>query len=53
MILRKRLGIIVQYKINFAPTLNYLIERLNAINGMNGAQYLACALPTTAKKLFY
>jgi hypothetical protein len=25
----------------------------NAINGMNGAQYLACALPTTAKKLFY
>jgi hypothetical protein len=25
----------------------------NAINGMNGAQYLACALPTTARKLFY
>ena len=25
----------------------------NAINGMNGAQYLVCALPTTAKKLFY
>ena len=25
----------------------------NAINGMNGAQYLECALPTTAKKLFY
>ena len=25
----------------------------NAINGMNGAQYLACALPTTAKKLFF
>ena len=24
----------------------------NAINGMNGAQYLECALPTTAKKLF-
>jgi len=25
----------------------------NAINGMNGAQYLICALPSTAKKLFY
>lgn len=25
----------------------------NAINGMNGAQYLACALPTTARKLFF
>jgi hypothetical protein len=25
----------------------------NAINGMNGAQYLECTLPTTAKKLFY
>ena len=25
----------------------------NAINGMNGAQYLECALPTTARKLFY
>ena len=25
----------------------------NAINGMNGAQYLECALPTTAKKLLY
>jgi hypothetical protein len=25
----------------------------NSINGMNGAQYLACALPTTARKLFY
>ena len=25
----------------------------NAINGMNGAQYLVCALPTTARKLFY
>ena len=25
----------------------------NAINGMNGAQYLECALPTTAKKLFF
>lgn len=25
----------------------------NAINGMNGAQYLACALPTTAKKLLF
>ena len=25
----------------------------NAINGMNGAQYLECVLPTTAKKLFY
>ncbi len=25
----------------------------NAINGMNGAQYLTCALPTTARKLFY
>lgn len=25
----------------------------NAINGMNGAQYLACALPTTAKKVFF
>ncbi|MBV9010151.1 MAG: hypothetical protein JO354_13460 [Verrucomicrobia bacterium] len=25
----------------------------NAINGMNGAQYLACVLPTTAKKLFF
>jgi hypothetical protein len=25
----------------------------NAINGMNGAQYLECALPTTARKLLY
>jgi hypothetical protein len=25
----------------------------NAINGMNGAQYLACALPTTTRKLFF
>ncbi|MBA3833976.1 MAG: hypothetical protein H0X34_19225 [Chthoniobacterales bacterium] len=25
----------------------------NAVNGMNGAQYLVCALPTTAKKLFF
>jgi hypothetical protein len=25
----------------------------NAINGMNGAQYLTCALPTTARKLFF
>jgi hypothetical protein len=25
----------------------------NAINSMNGAQYLECALPTTAKKLFF
>ena len=25
----------------------------NAINGMNGAQYLECALPTTAKKLLF
>src|SRR6516165_10513982 len=25
----------------------------NAINGMNGAQYLECALPTTANKLFF
>jgi hypothetical protein len=25
----------------------------NAINSMNGAQYLECPLPTTAKKLFF
>lgn len=25
----------------------------NAINSLNGAQYLECALPTTAKKLFF